>query len=543
MAHAGVNASQKIHDNMLKRILHVPTSYFDTVPVGRIVNRFSSDQNTIDMLLPRTLSSAIDTLLVSISVIFVIASATPIFLIVLIPLSFLYRYTQNYYLRSSREIQRLASVARSPIFSLFAETLSGLSTIRAYNKSQDLIYENENRIQRYNQADYMAFTANRWLGVHLEFLGSCIVFAASFFAVISRETIDPGVAGLSITYALRLTANLNWLVRMSTDVENNLIAVERCIQFTELQLEAPYDKPYQPSSGWPQKGAVSIQDLSLRYREGLPLVLKGVSADIKPREKIGVVGRTGAGKSSLMLALFRIVEPAGGTVVIDGEDITQLGLRDLRSKLAIIPQDATLFSGTIRSNLSPFGLHDDKQLWNALEQVGLKEQVTAMPDQLDSRVAEYGENISVGSRQLMCLARAILRKSKILVMDEATANVDFETDALIQQTIRKTFKDVTVLTIAHRINTIMDSDRVMVLDQGKISEFDTPDRLISNSSSAFFSLAKEAGVLTEEQVQTAKSQPKGKGKGKGKGKDKGKGRRKFLSSSSSSSSSGVSLDE
>eukprot|EP01126_Amoeba_proteus_P060739 TRINITY_DN8075_c0_g1_i1.p1 TRINITY_DN8075_c0_g1~~TRINITY_DN8075_c0_g1_i1.p1 ORF type:complete len:265 (+),score=78.06 TRINITY_DN8075_c0_g1_i1:63-797(+) len=244
-----------------------------------------------------------------------------------------------------------------------------------------------------------------------------------------------------------------------------------------------------------------------------------------------------------MLALFRIVEPAGGTVVIDGEDITQLGLRDLRSKLAIIPQDATLFSGTIRSNLSPFGLHDDKQLWNALEQVGLKEQVTAMPDQLDSRVAEYGENISVGSRQLMCLARAILRKSKILVMDEATANVDFETDALIQQTIRKTFKDVTVLTIAHRINTIMDSDRVMVLDQGKISEFDTPDRLISNSSSAFFSLAKEAGVLTEEQVQTAKSQPKGKGKGKGKGKDKGKGRRKFLSSSSSSSSSGVSLDE
>eukprot|EP01127_Copromyxa_protea_P010845 TRINITY_DN2685_c0_g3_i1.p1 TRINITY_DN2685_c0_g3~~TRINITY_DN2685_c0_g3_i1.p1 ORF type:complete len:1581 (+),score=418.17 TRINITY_DN2685_c0_g3_i1:533-4744(+) len=553
LAQAGINASQQIHDDMLERVLHVPTSYFDTVPLGRIVNRFSSDQNTIDIALPRTLGMAIDTILVAISVLFVIASATPVFLIALISLSFLYRYAQSYYLRSSREIQRLASLARSPIFALFSESLTGLSTIRAYDKSSSLIKENMSRIERYNQADYMAFTSNRWLGAHLEFLGSCIVFAASFFAVISRATIDPGVAGLSISYALRLTSNLNWLVRMSTDVENNLISVERCLQFTKLEQEAAYDKSYHPPANWPSKGAISFKNLSFRYREGLPLVLNGISADIKPSEKIGVVGRTGAGKSSLMLALFRIVEPSGGSVIIDGEDISNLGLRDLRSSVAIIPQEATLFSGTIRSNLSPFGLHNDNQLWDVLEQVGMKEQVQQMSGRLDEVVSEFGENISVGSRQLLCLARAILRKNKILVMDEATANVDFETDAFIQKTIRRTFKDVTVLTIAHRINTILDSDRVIVLDKGQIIEFDNPQRLLSNPNSVFYSLAKEGGVLTDDSVFVPKS-----GDGVGSGSSavsmpptysltskvtpkKGKKAKVSSSSSSSSSSSAESL--
>lgn len=307
-----------------------------------------------------------------------------------------------------------------------------------------------------------------------------------------------------------------------------------------LDQEAAYDKAYRPPASWPKEGAISFRNLSLRYREGLPLVLNGVSADIKPSEKIGVVGRTGAGKSSLMLALFRIVEYSGGSIIIDGEDISQLGLRDLRSSLAIIPQEATLFSGTIRSNLTPFGLHDDNILWDVLGKVGMKDQVQQMPNQLDAPVSEFGENISVGSRQLICLARAILRKNKVLVMDEATANVDFETDAFIQKTIRKMFKDVTVLTIAHRINTILDSDRVMVLDKGQIIEFDNPQKLLSNPKSVFFSLAKEGGVIGDyappsalpdvEYSNASKTTPK-------------KGKAPAKKSSSSSSSSMVELDE
>jgi len=290
---------------------------------------------------------------------------------------------------------------------------------------------------------------------------------------------------------------------MSTEVETNLIAVERCTEYSELEMEAPPHTDYKPDPDWPSKGAIEFQDLSLRYREDLPLILKGVSCKINPREKIGVVGRTGAGKSSLMLALFRLVEPSQGTVLIDDVDITEIGLDDLRSKLAIIPQDPTLFTGTIRSNLDPFNHYSDEELWEVLSAVHIKDQVEHMPLQLQSTVAEFGENLSVGTRQLMCLARAILRKSRILVMDEATASVDFETDALIQKTIRKEFKDVTVLTIAHRIHTIMDSDRVLVLDAGQIAEFESPQVLLQDINGIFYSLAhagKSVSGDTEESI-------------------------------------------
>jgi len=354
----------------------------------------------------------------------------------------------------------------------------------------------------------MSFTANRWLGIRLEFFGSMVVFAAAFFAVVSRNQIDPGLAGLSISYALRLTSNLNWLVRMSTDVENNLVSVERCVQYTKLDTEKPFHIPENtPPADWPSKGAISIKNLQLRYRESLPLVLKGVTLDIKPQEKIGVVGRTGSGKSSLMLALFRIVEPVSGTIDIDGRNILTMGLHDLREKLSIIPQDATLFTGSIRSNLNPFQSDSDtlrvpyteQQLWSAIDAVGLRSQVNKMEGKLDAKVSEFGENLSVGTRQLLCLARALLKRSRILVMDEATANVDFETDELIQKTIRREFVNVTVLTIAHRINTIMDYDRVIVLDDGNVIEFDSPRNLCQDTSSAFFNLAQQAGVLRKKE--------------------------------------------
>jgi len=298
-----------------------------------------------------------------------------------------------------------------------------------------------------------------------------------------------------------LTSNLNWLVRMSTDVENNLISVERCIQFTQITTEADFKGPNEPPMDWPDKGVIVFKDLQMRYRENLPLVLKGVNASIKPREKIGIVGRTGSGKSSLMLALFRIVEPAHGTIVIDGQDIKQLGLHDLRSKLAIIPQDPTLFTGTIRSNMDPFNSFTDEKIWRALEAVEMRDAIMCMDHQLDAPIVEYGENLSVGMRQLLCLARALLKRSKILVMDEATANVDYETDALIQKAIRREFQDVTVLTIAHRINTILDCNRVLVLDAGQVVEFNTPQELLNDEKSVFYSLAKEAGLVTGKKVR------------------------------------------
>lgn len=314
---------------------------------------------------------------------------------------------------------------------------------------------------------------------------------------------------------------------MSTDLETQLVAVERVHQYTTLQTEAPAVLPYRPPMNWPTEGAVQFTDLKLRYRPGLDLVLKGVSAEIKPREKIGVVGRTGAGKSSLMLALFRLVEPAEGGVAIDGEDISRLGLDDLRSRLSIIPQDPILFEGTVRTNLDPFNQYDDADLWAALESVHLKAYVSAQEKKLEHQIADGthtvlcgtlcvglclclqcgrgcvdqgveatltrfyagGENLSVGQRQLLCLGRALLKKAKILVMDEATAAVDFETDALIQKTIRTEFKDRTVLTIAHRINTIIDYDRVMVLDAGRVIEFDNPQTLLGDQRSVFYSLA------------------------------------------------------
>jgi len=302
------------------------------------------------------------------------------------------------------------------------------------------------------------------------------------------------LAGLSITYALQLTGQLNWLVRMSTEVETNLISVERCTQYIRLEVENPPILEFRPPLTWPSQGAISIQNLCLRYRKGLPLVLNGINCHIKPKEKIGIVGRTGSGKSSLMLALVRIVEPEMGSIRIDDLDIQNIGLDDLRSKLALIPQDPTLFTGTIKSNLDPFCEHSDEEIWHALEATSIADQVKQMNSGLESPVSEFGENLSVGTRQLMCLARAILTDSKILVMDEATASVDFETDTLIQKTIRREFANVTVLTIAHRVNTILDSDRVMVLSDGQITEFDSPSMLLKNDQSAFFSLVKEAGV-------------------------------------------------
>uniref|UniRef100_A0A668V3J0 ABC-type glutathione-S-conjugate transporter n=1 Tax=Oreochromis aureus TaxID=47969 RepID=A0A668V3J0_OREAU len=333
-----------------------------------------------------------------------------------------------------------------------------------------------------------------WLGVRIEFIGNCIVLFAGLFAVTGKDSLSPGLVGLSVSYALQVTMSLNWMVRMTSELENNIVAVERVKEYSETKTEAPWEvEDKKPPPEWPMQGNVEFNDYSVRYREGLDLVLKDITLKVKGGEKIGIVGRTGAGKSSMTLCLFRLLEAAGGEITIDNVKISEIGLHDLRSKLTIIPQEPVLFSGTLRMNLDPFEKYSDEEVWKALEHSHLHKFVSNQAAKLDLECSEGGENLSVGQRQLVCLARALLRKTRILILDEATAAIDLETDDLIQSTIRTQFEDCTVFTIAHRLNTIMDYTRVLVLDKGRIAEFDTPTNLISKRG-IFYGMAKDAGL-------------------------------------------------
>ena len=295
-----------------------------------------------------------------------------------------------------------------------------------------------------------------------------------------------------------LLQSLTWLVRMACDVETNVVAVERLKEYTENKTEAEWEiEETNPSADWPSEGKIQFDNYSTRYREGLDLVLKDISFDVDGGKRVGIVGRTGAGKSSLTLALFRIVEPAGGKIVIDGTDISTLGLHQLRNKITIIPQEPVLFSGTLRMNLDPFEQYADDKLFEALKLAHLDVFVQSLTEGLEHPVAEGGENLSVGQRQLICLARALLRKTKVLVLDEATAAVDLETDELIQKTIQKEFAASTVITIAHRLNTIIDYDKILVLSQGQVTEFDSPKNLLANKQSVFHDMCKEAGLVKD----------------------------------------------
>ncbi|XP_065177497.1 multidrug resistance-associated protein 1-like [Sycon ciliatum] len=506
LALASVGASRRLHRKMLRNVLRSPMSFFDTTPLGRVVNRFSKDVYTIDEAIPRSLRSFLMMFFNVLSILIVISYSSPIFLGLLAPLSIVYFVAQRYYVTTSRQLKRLESVSRSPVYSHFSETLSGVSTIRAYNAQERFTMESEHRVDVNQAAYYPNLVANRWLAVQLEFVGGIVVLGAALFAVVDREVnighgdggnaTKASLAGLSVSYALSITAALNWMVRMSSELETNLVSVERVKEYSETPTEAPdVVEGNRPDPRWPMNGEVVFDRYKTRYRPGLDLVVKGISANIKGGEKVGIVGRTGAGKSSLTLALFRLIEAASGSIIIDGIDIARLGLEDLRSRLTIIPQDPVLFSGTLRFNLDPFEEHSDVEVWNSLRLAHLESFARGNDDGLQFDIAEGGENLSVGQRQLVCLARALLRKTKILVLDEATAAVDLETDDLIQRTIRTEFAHSTVFTIAHRLNTIMDYDRVMVLDMGKIIEYGNPDQLLS-SQGHFYLMARDAGLVS-----------------------------------------------
>lgn len=392
-------------------------------------------------------------------------------------------FMQQYYVRTSRELTRLDSTTKSPIFSHFQESLGGMTTVRAYQKQTTFSNENENRIDT-NLRAFLAFVAsNRWVILRLELLGSGVIGGASGLAVLAIAAgynTSAGAVGLALSFALQITTSLSWFVRMTVEIENNLVAVERVLEYTNLPSEAADVVPEnRPASDWPANGALAFKDYSMRYRPGLPLVLQDINLEFTGGERIGVVGRTGAGKSTLTLSLFRIVEAATGHIEIDDMDTSTLGLQDLRSRLAIIPQDAAIIQGTIRNNLDPGDAFTDAELWRALEYAQLKDHVSSMEGKLDAALTEGGSNLSHGQRQLISLARALLSTSKVLVLDEATSAVDHTTDSLLQSTMRSDiFKDRTIITIAHRINTVIDCDRIVVLDRGRAVEFGTPEELV-----------------------------------------------------------------
>ncbi len=488
-------ASFVLHNKMLDKILHVPIRFFDTNPKGRIVNRFSSDLNDVDTAIPQCYNQATAQVLQVAGIIFVICFTNYTFLAIFVPMLVLYWLLIKAYVATSRQIRRIMSIKRSPLYSHFNEALTGISTIRAYDRNADFNQECKTLTDQLLGTFLNFVMTNRWMSMRLQLMGCFVVLFAALFSVVERNSLSPGIVGLSLTYALEISGVLNALVRLLANIETSMVSVERIQEYQEqLEPEAAYHVPEEdPPPDWPQQGQISFSGYSTRYREGLRNALDNVSLDIKAGEKVGIVGRTGAGKSSLTLALFRLIEPVEGSIAIDGVDITQIGLEPLRSRLTIIPQDPVLYSGTLRTNLDPFDEQSDADVYEVMKLSHLQSFFTDSCG-LNHEVLEGGSNLSVGQRQLVCLARAMLRKSKILVLDEATAATDPKTDELVQATIRKEFADCTVITIAHRINTIMDNDRIMVLDQGKVAEFDTPENLLRGLS-LFQVFARDAGIV------------------------------------------------
>ncbi|GAA5971441.1 hypothetical protein JCM11641_008352 [Rhodosporidiobolus odoratus] len=494
-----IRSARYMHDSMFNAVIRSPMIFFESTPLGTILNRFSRDVDVVDSRLAMMFGGFARTLAGVIGMIAVISTSAPGFLLVLIPVLFVYKQVQTYYLATSRELKRLDATTKSPIFASFQETLGGTATIRAYRQTARFIAENEARVDRNQEAFFPSINCNRWLAVRLEFLGSIIIVSTALLAVftlVRSNKIDAGIVGLMLSYALSTTQTLNWIVRSATEVETNIVSVERMQEYIQLTPEAPLEIADQkPVEGWPQSGSIKFEHIQARYRPELDLVLKDVDFEIKGGESVGVCGRTGAGKSSLTMVLYRVIEAAGGKVVIDGVDVSKIGLHDLRSRLSIIPQDSQMFAGSLRQNLDPTGEASDAQLWSALEQCRLKEHVEQMEGKLDAQIDEGGTNFSSGQRQLICLGRALLRRSKILVLDEATAAVDVESDRDIQTVIRREFADCTIFVIAHRLGTIMDCDKILVMNAGKVAEFDTPTNLLQRQDSIFRSLAVEAGLV------------------------------------------------
>ncbi|KAF9223499.1 ABC transporter [Gyrodon lividus] len=505
-------ASQELHKRAITRVLYAPMSFFETTPLGRIMNRFAKDIDTINNFIGDSLRMLTATASQIIGAIILISVVLPWFLLVVFFVSLCYFYAALFYRGSARELKVYAAL-RSSLYAHFSETLSGLTTIRAYGEVERFRDENIELVDIENRAYWLTITNQRWLGIRLDFLGVLLTFAVAMLTVGTRFSVSPGQSGLVLSYILMVQQSFGWMVRQVAEVENNMNSVERVVHYAnEIEQEAPHQvKDKVAPASWPTEGRIVMRDVFMKYRPELPPVLRGLSLDISPGEKIGIIGRTGAGKSSIMTALYRIVELSSGSIQIDGVDISKVGLEQLRKGLAIIPQDAVI-SGTLRSNLDPFGLYYDSRLWDALKRAHLVDPLADAQDDtratggrfdLDSPVDDEGSNLSVGQRSLVSLARALVHETKILILDEATASVDYETDRKIQDTIATEFKERTILCIAHRLRTIISYDRICVLDAGMIAEFDTPVDLFAIPDGIFRGMCNTSSIPFDDIVSAS----------------------------------------
>ncbi|KAK8617889.1 hypothetical protein V6N13_080793 [Hibiscus sabdariffa] len=493
LATIAIETAQRLFLGMITSVFRAPISFFDSTPSSRILSRSSTDQSTLDTDIPYRLAGLAFALIQLFSIIILMSHvAWQIFLLFVVILGISFWY-QTYYITTARELARMVGIRKAPILHHFSESISGAGTIRCFNQEDRFMEKNMSLIDDYSRVAFHNSGTMEWLCVRINFLFNFVFFLVLIILVsLPRSAIDPSLAGLAATYGLNLNVLQAWVIWNLCNVENKMISVERVLQFTNIGSEGPLViEDRRPKPEWPTEGTIVLENLQVQYKPTLPVVLKGITCTFPGELKIGVVGRTGSGKSTLIQALFRVVEPSGGRIVIDGVDISTIGLQDLRSRLGIIPQDPTLFQGTIRSNLDPLQQHTDQQIWEVLNKCRLANIVRQDQRLLDAPVAEDGENWSVGQRQLVCLARVLLKKRRILVLDEATASIDTATDNVIQETIRQETSRCTVITVAHRIPTVIDNDLVLVLDKGQVAEYDKPGKLLEDNFSSFSKLVAE----------------------------------------------------
>ncbi|KAI5399162.1 Multidrug resistance-associated protein 7, variant 2 [Lathyrus oleraceus] len=489
----GLHSSKSLFLQLLNSLFRAPMTFYDSTPLGRILSRVSSDLSIVDLDVPFGLLFAVGATSNCYASLTVLAVVTWQVLFVSIPMLYFALRLQRYYFASAKELMRMNGTTKSFVANHLAESVAGAVTIRAFEEEDRFFAKNLDLIDINATPFFHSFAANEWLIQRLE-TGSAVVLASAALciAVLPPGTFSSGFIGMALSYGLSLNASLVFSIQNQCNIANYIISVERLNQYMHVPSEAPeVIEGNRPPVNWPVVGRVEIKELKIRYRHDAPLVLRGITCTFEGGHKIGIVGRTGSGKTTLIGALFRLVEPAGGKIIVDGIDICSIGLHDLRSRFGIIPQDPTLFNGTVRYNLDPLFQHSDQEIWEVLGKCQLQEAVQEKEGGLDSSVVEDGANWSMGQRQLFCLGRALLRRSRILVLDEATASIDNATDLILQKTIRTEFADCTVITVAHRIPTVMDCTKVLSISDGKLVEYDEPMNLMKREGSLFGKLVKE----------------------------------------------------